>query len=346
MIGMRWRASVLATVVGSLAFAATGRAADQLVLGEAFVLVNRGGPELRTAVATADERNAPATIVGDPTLAGSAGGAILTLIANGDSPSSQDFVLPQGTTSSGKPFWRVMGGGFRYDDVDGEQGPVTAVRIKRTSGGRFTIESAVLGQNGPVEVVPPNPGTDAFMTLKLGLAPEAGDRYCVQYGPESDIRNDGPFFFSATNPVEKGLPPASHDDHHDDDHEQHDRRELPDVLAQRERLVHRDALHQRHGLPGGAEPVLPAGSLPGRVPVIAHASRGQLRRGNPLSSPPDERPRARPRAPRRRRGSRGDRRAPSGPVPHPARPRRAGRRAGQRAGRGEHRKASLTALSS
>jgi hypothetical protein len=57
---MRWRASVLATVVGSLAVAATGRAADQLVLGDAFVLVNPGGPELRTAKATADERNAPA----------------------------------------------------------------------------------------------------------------------------------------------------------------------------------------------------------------------------------------------------------------------------------------------
>jgi hypothetical protein len=34
MIGMRWRASVLATVVGSLAVAATGRAADQVVLGD------------------------------------------------------------------------------------------------------------------------------------------------------------------------------------------------------------------------------------------------------------------------------------------------------------------------
>jgi hypothetical protein len=129
------------------------------------------------------------------------------LIANGASPSSQEFVLPQGTTSSRKPFWRVMAGGFRYSDLLGEQGPVTAVRIRRTSGGRFDIESVVLGQNGPVEVVPPNPGTDAFMTLKLGLAPEAGDRYCVQYGPESDITNDGPFFFSATNPVEKGCPP-------------------------------------------------------------------------------------------------------------------------------------------
>jgi glycerol uptake facilitator-like aquaporin len=42
-IRMRWRASVLATVVGSLAVAATGRAADQLVLGDAFVLVNPGG---------------------------------------------------------------------------------------------------------------------------------------------------------------------------------------------------------------------------------------------------------------------------------------------------------------
>jgi hypothetical protein len=206
MIGMRWRASVLATLVGSLAVAATGRAADQLVLGDAFVLANPGGPALRTAAATADERNAAATIVGDPTLAGSAGGAILTLFANGASSSSQSFVLPQGTSSRGRLFWRTMDAGFRYDDVDGEQGPVTAVRFKRTSGGRFTIDSAVLGLNGPVEVVPPNPGTDAFMTLKLGLAPEAGDRYCVQYGPESDITNDGPFFFSAKNPVEKGCP--------------------------------------------------------------------------------------------------------------------------------------------
>jgi hypothetical protein len=206
MIGMRWRASVLATVVGSLAVAATGRAADQLVLGDTFVLVNPGGAELRSAAATADERNAPATIVGDPTLAGSAGGAILTLIANGASPSSQEFVLPQGTTSSGKPFWRVMDGGFRYSDLLGEQGPVTVVRIRRTSAGLFKIESAVLALNGPVDVVPPNPGTDAFMTLKLSLAPEAGDRYCVQYGPESDITNDGPFFFSAKNPVEKGCP--------------------------------------------------------------------------------------------------------------------------------------------
>jgi hypothetical protein len=102
----------------------------------------------------------------------------------------------------------MIAGGFAYRDRLGEQGPVTDVVIKRTGGGRFTIDSAVLGLNGPVAVVPPNPGTDAFMTLKLGLAPEAGDRYCVQYGPESDIMNNGPFFFSATNPVEQGCPPV------------------------------------------------------------------------------------------------------------------------------------------
>jgi hypothetical protein len=96
MIGMRWRASVLATLVGSLAVVATGRAADQLVLGDAFILDNPGPEQLRTASATAEERNATATIVGDPTLPGSAGGAILTLMANGASTSSQSFVLPQG----------------------------------------------------------------------------------------------------------------------------------------------------------------------------------------------------------------------------------------------------------
>jgi hypothetical protein len=34
MIGMRWRASVLAALIGSLAVAATSRAADQPVLGD------------------------------------------------------------------------------------------------------------------------------------------------------------------------------------------------------------------------------------------------------------------------------------------------------------------------
>jgi hypothetical protein len=205
---MRRPASLLAILVGSLAVAAPGRAADQLVLGDEFILFNPGPEQLRTAVATAEEHTATATIVGDPTLPGSAGGAILTLIANGASSSSQSFVLPQGASSSGRPFWRAIAGGFRYVDLTGQQGPVTAVVIKRTSGGRFVIESTVLGLNGPVEVVPPNPGTDAFMTLKLGLAPEAGDRYCVQYGPESRIRNIGPFFFSARDPVEKGCPPT------------------------------------------------------------------------------------------------------------------------------------------
>src|SRR5262245_44971395 len=100
-------------VAGALAFGATARAAGQVVLGDTFIVANPAGPSLRSASATAAENNTDNTVVGDPTLAGSAGGAILTLIANGRSPSSQDFVLPQGTNSLGKPFWRVMSGGFR-----------------------------------------------------------------------------------------------------------------------------------------------------------------------------------------------------------------------------------------
>src|SRR4029434_3344080 len=99
------------------------------------------GPEqLRTASATAEERNATATIVGDPTLPGSAGGAILTLIANGAAPSSQSFVLPQGTTSSGRPFWRMIAGGFAYRDRLGGQGPRTDVGTQGAGGGHVTID--------------------------------------------------------------------------------------------------------------------------------------------------------------------------------------------------------------
>src|SRR5262249_53337573 len=127
--------------------------------------------------------------------------------ANGANPTSQEFSLPQGTNRFGGRFWTRSGNtGFTYTDLLGEQGPVRLVVIRRFSSGRFNIQAAAVGSNGMIMVVPPNPGTDAFMTLKLGLAPDAGDRYCVQYGPESKIKNIGSKLFSAKDPKIKGCP--------------------------------------------------------------------------------------------------------------------------------------------
>src|SRR5262245_3562931 len=198
---------LLVTCVALRAGPAVG--ADQLVLGDTFVLLNSDLLNQRAANASALERNATATIVGDPTQTGSAGGAILTLIADGGTPSSQTFSLPQGTRSDGKPFWTAVGTrGFAYADPAGEQGPVRLVVITKSDLRRFIIQAAAVGNATTLDVAPPNPGTDAFMTLKLGLAPDAGDRYCVQYGPESKIVNIGDLLFSASNPKVKGCPPT------------------------------------------------------------------------------------------------------------------------------------------
>src|SRR5262249_15514371 len=165
---MKLIVSILSAIALLMTGASTGHAGDQLVLGNAFILANPGLPKLRAASASALEGNSTATIVGDPTQPGSAGGAILELIANGGAPSSQTFNLPQGTRPDGKPFWTAQGSsGFTYTDLTGAQGPVSLVVIKRALSGRFSIQAAAVGTNGVLEVVPPNPGTDAFMTLKL-----------------------------------------------------------------------------------------------------------------------------------------------------------------------------------
>jgi hypothetical protein len=90
--------------VGLLAGAAyTG---DQTILGKSITVKNKSGdPAKRKVKGNAKEKSSPNTLVGNPTLAGGAGGAILTILANGGTPSVQSFVLNQGTSSTGKPFW-------------------------------------------------------------------------------------------------------------------------------------------------------------------------------------------------------------------------------------------------
>ena len=40
------------------------------------------------------------------------------------------------------------------------------VIIKKNLSGVFTIKVVVRGKNGPINVVPPDPGTDGFVTLE------------------------------------------------------------------------------------------------------------------------------------------------------------------------------------
>ena len=121
-------------------------ASDQPILGKSFIVKNPSSAQKRKLTSSAKELNSAATITGDPTLSGSAGGAILTVIAKGTNPSAQDFNLPQGMSSSGNPFWRTSGAsGFKYKDGAGDQGPVKTVIIKKNLSGVFTIMLVIRG---------------------------------------------------------------------------------------------------------------------------------------------------------------------------------------------------------
>ncbi len=192
-------------VLGSYVLGGWAAAADQTILGKSFIVKNPGAADKRRISGVAKEQASPNTIVGDPTIFGSAGGAILTVIANGANSTSQTFNLPQGNSLSGKPFWRSTDLGFKYKDSKGEQGAVKSVTIRLTAGGIFTIKAVVRGKNGPVNVVPPNPGTDGFITLKLGISPGAGDRYCVQYA-NGELKNKGTELFKVRRPQGEGCP--------------------------------------------------------------------------------------------------------------------------------------------
>lgn len=180
-------------------------AADQLLHGVSLSVKDPGlGPAARTVAALAREAQSPETIVGDPTLPGSAGGALLTLTLNGTHPTSQTFVLPQGTTSRGSPFWSPLaGGGFKYKDPKGEQGPVKLLTIKRAASALFAIKLLVTGAHGQVDLVPPDPGTDAYLTVTI----TGGDRYCVAFGADGKVGNAGPRGFKVRRPISEGCPP-------------------------------------------------------------------------------------------------------------------------------------------
>jgi len=179
-------------------------AADQILLGRTFQ-VKDGAPGVdatkRKVVGLAKEKASPNFIVGDPT----AGGATLQVIVDGGSPSSQSFALPQGLGSTGKPFWKATGTGFVYKDSLGDQGAVKTLVIKRSASGNFVLKAVLLGKGGPITVLPPNPGTEAFVTLDLS----GGDRYCMQYGGAVGglIKNVGNKLFKVTKvPAEGGCP--------------------------------------------------------------------------------------------------------------------------------------------
>jgi hypothetical protein len=204
---MSWKlqVAVLTAVVGCAGLAL---AADQSILGKALSVKDpKPGVDAtkRKVIASAKEESSPNTIVGDPTLLSPAGGGVLEVSVTGAVDLSQAFVLPQGTSSSGQPFWAATNTGFTYKDPSGDQGAVKSVTIKRSAGGTVVLKAKVLGKNGPIDVLPPNEGTAGCVVLQLGVDAGFGDRYSVQFGDDSQITNSGAKAFTATMPTEEGV---------------------------------------------------------------------------------------------------------------------------------------------
>ncbi len=207
--------SKLVALAGGIAFAAgLAYADDQQILGKSLTVKDpTAGVDAskRSIKGSAKEKGSSSTLVGNPTLAGSSGGAILDVIANGANPTSQSFPLPQGISSTGKSFWTSVGSpvvAYKYKDGKGDQGPVKSVIIKRTANGAFSIKAKISAKHGTISVVPPDSGTSGCMALKLGTSAGAGDRYSVQFGIESKIKNVDAKVFSAKKPTNEGICPT------------------------------------------------------------------------------------------------------------------------------------------
>ena len=164
---------------------------------------NPSTPDKRKVIVKAKEAASDDTLVGDPVT----NGATVTITANGATPSEETYTLPAGTSpTSLKPFWSGDAvKGFKYRDADGENGPVKSALIKLRNG-VFQIKVTVDGKQGPVAVVPPNPGSDGCVLLTIA----GGDSYSVQFA-SGQVTNKGAVLFKVAKPSGEGscLPPAT-----------------------------------------------------------------------------------------------------------------------------------------
>ena len=195
----------LATIAALVGCAGIAVAAEQTILGKSITIKDpKPGVDAtkRRVSGSGKEKNSPNTIVGNPTLTG----AVLQVFAFGATPSAQTFLLSQGTSIiTGKQFWNTSGStGYKYKDSKGEQGPVKSVGIKRSPSGQFTIKANITAKNGAVVVVPPNPGTSACLALSIN----GGDRYSVEFGATSQIKNSQKLF-KAKKPTAEGICPGA-----------------------------------------------------------------------------------------------------------------------------------------
>ncbi len=193
---MLTRSRIAGAILAALCHVTVAAAADQTVRGSQLVLANPGLPYRRKLTIKASEQPTDNSIVGDPTVAG----ATLTATVHGTRPSTQTYSLRQSTSAlTHRPFWTGdFARGFTYRDSRGEQGAVTKLQIK-LSRGIFRITAAIDGRQGPIDLVPPDDGTDGCVLLSI----TGGDSYSIEFA-DGLVVNDGGTTFKVLKPVRQG----------------------------------------------------------------------------------------------------------------------------------------------
>lgn len=154
----------------------------------------------RKIVLKVKESASPHPITGNPIT----GGATLEVVLSGTTPSSQTFTLPPGAA-----FWSALGTvGFKYKDTGLVNGPIKLLIVKKTTSGNFILSALGKGSgSGPLNLVPPNTGTEA----RVRFIPGDGDGYCAAFGGVAGGTLDPNTnkVFKAKNPTAEGPCPPS-----------------------------------------------------------------------------------------------------------------------------------------
>jgi hypothetical protein len=154
---------------GLLVLAALAQAAEQPLPGTSLTIQNPNGDPLRRKIVVQSKTPAGSAMAlpGDP----AADGATLHLETTGAVAVTQDFPLPAAGWST------LPGARFKYGNrLVG--GPVKTVQLQRSASGVVRLKVLIRGKDGPLAIVPPNPGDAASVVLTVA----GGDTYCMTFG--------------------------------------------------------------------------------------------------------------------------------------------------------------------
>jgi hypothetical protein len=200
----------VAVVAGALVLGAAPSQA-QTILGNRFDLKDKPGyPQYRKLAIKAQEVLSPENLVGDPVT----NGAVIQLILNGATPSTQTITLPGGARWKAytppdplvdpKGVWKYRESRIFYG---GRVSPVSKLQIAKSSSGKLKIQVTMDSRYVTLDVVPPNPGTYAGMVITV---PNGGSTFCTNFGGIAGgtfARNDA-FIFRVAKPTAEGTCPS------------------------------------------------------------------------------------------------------------------------------------------